>query len=377
MTSSHPPIENRPPREQSIENKPPAWRDPPSPPRSWWWVTSAGAAALALGLGIAAFVWLMARPIGLLVLGVSLAALLAPLVSWLERWLPRTLAILLIYLGLLLLAGGIGLIIIPPIANQMQMLLTRLPTIFDQAQQWLNKQNLVVSNQLINLLSSQVSGSIGTLVNLSSAILSPILDVILIFFVSIYGLILAPSVRDFLLSLFPERRQAEVNDLLKRIVLEMGGYLRGAMINGLIIGALTTLGLFIIGVDFPLVLGLLAGVLELVPFIGPIIASIPIVLIGLLSSPTIALIALIYVAALHQLESQILVPNIMRSQTDVSPLLVLLAFSAGYTIAGPFGALVAIPLTAGLRVLLLDSLVPAIRQRLGSDEASKAKEVQT
>jgi predicted PurR-regulated permease PerM len=371
MTSSNPTAEKNDPQVQLDEPKQNTLVNPAQPPRSWWWVTSAGASALALGLGIAAFVWFLARPIGLLVLGVSLAALLVPLVKWLERWLPRTLAILLVHLGLLLLAGGIGLIIVPPIASQMQMLLTRLPTIFNQARQWLIDQNLVFPNQLINLLSTQISASVNTLVTLSSAILSPVVDVVVIFFVSIYGLILAPSTRDFILSLFPERRQEYINDLLKRVALEMGGYLRGAAINGLIIGVLTALGLFIIGVDFPLVLGLLAGVLELVPFIGPIIAAIPMVLIGLLSSPTIALIALIFAIALHQIESQLLVPNIMRSQTNVSPLLVLLAFSAGYTIAGPFGALVAIPLIAGLRVVLLDSLVPAIRQRFEGVETPK------
>jgi predicted PurR-regulated permease PerM len=88
------------------------------------------------------------------------------------------------------------------------------------------------------------------------------------------------------------------------------------------------------------------------------------VLIALLNSPTTALIALVYAVALHQFEGQILVPNIMRSQTRISPLLVLLAFTAGYLLDGAFGALVSIPLVAGLRVLTLELVVPAIRHRL-------------
>jgi predicted PurR-regulated permease PerM len=113
------------------------------------------------------------------------------------------------------------------------------------------------------------------------------------------------------------------------------------------------------------VLGLIAGTLEFIPVIGPIIGAVPMVLIALLQSPAKALIALVFAIALHQLESGILVPNIMRTQTSISPLLVLLALTAGLSIGGVFGALVAIPLTAALRVLIIELVFPAIRHRTG------------
>ena len=151
---------------------------------------------------------------------------------------------------------------------------------------------------------------------------------------------------------------------------EMGGYFRGALINGLIIGILTSLGMFVIGVNYALVLGLIAGTLEFIPVIGPIIGAVPMVLIALLQSPAKALIALVFAIALHQLESGILVPNIMRTQTSISPLLVLLALTAGLSIGGVFGALVAIPLTAALRVLIIELVFPAIRHRTGVQASS-------
>ncbi len=345
-------------------------RVPAGQTRSWWWVASSGAAALALGIGIVASIWLLARPIGILIIGVSVAALLAPAVNWLSRSLPRWLSVLLIYLALIVLAGGIGFIVVPPIAGQFRTFAGSLPSIISLAQSWLESHNLTLSNQVVNLLTSQISSSLGSLASVPSAVFSFLFDFILIIFISLYGLIVAPSVHSLTLSLFAEEQEPEVDALLRRMASEMGGYLRGAVINGLVIGALTALGLFIIGVEFPLVLGLIAGVFELFPFIGPLIAGIPMVLIALLRSPTTALIATGYVLVLHQFESQILVPNIMRSQTDISPLLVLLAFSAGYTIGGPFGALVAIPFTAALRVLLRDSVFPAIRRRTGAPPAS-------
>ncbi len=89
--------------------------------------------------------------------------------------------------------------------------------------------------------------------------------------------------------------------------------------------------------------------------------------IALLQSPTKAFIALAYAIVLHQVESNILVPNVMRTQTGISPLLVLLALTAGLTIGGIFGALVAIPLTAALRVLFIEQVFPSVRRRTGAN----------
>jgi predicted PurR-regulated permease PerM len=335
-------------------------------PRSWWWTASVGAAALVLGAGIAVAIWLLAQQIGILILGISIAALLTPLVAWLSRRMPRVLAVILVYLGLAILLALMGWLIIPPIVSQIQMLIAQVPNITSQVQQWLGQRNISISGQLFNLATSQISGSLVSLISIPTAVLRTLLDFLLIIFVSIYGLLAAPAAHDFLLTLFPESQQSDVDRLLGDMIREMGGYLRGATINGLIIGVLTSLGLLVIGVDFPLVLGAIAGLLELVPIIGPIVAAVPMLLIALLKSPTTALIVLIYATAMHQLESQILVPNIMGRQTNISPLLVLLGFSAGYAIGGPFGAVVVIPSVAALRVLVLESLVPAIRRRTGA-----------
>jgi predicted PurR-regulated permease PerM len=338
----------------------------PPTPGSWWWTASVGAAALALGAGIAAAVWLLAQPIGILILGVSIAALLAPLVKWLSRRINRTLAVVVVYLGLAIFIALMGWLIIPPIVSQIQMLINQVPTISTQVQHWLQQQNLSISDQLFNLANSQISNSLGSLISIPTAVLRTLLDFLLVIFVSIYGLLAAPEAHKFLLTLFPEDQQNRIDRLLRDMTREMGGYLRGATINGLIIGVLTSLGLLIIGVDFPLVLGAMAGLFELIPIIGPIVAAVPMVLIALLKSPTTALIALIFATALHQLESQILVPNIMGRQTNISPLVVVLGFSAGYAIGGPFGAVVVIPTVAALRVLVLESLVPAVRRRTGA-----------
>jgi predicted PurR-regulated permease PerM len=342
--------------------------------RSWWWWATSGATALALGIGIVAGVWLLAREIGILILGITIAALLTPLVQWMAKWLPRTLAVVIVYLLLIMFLGGMGWIIIPPIVSQVQKFIDLVPSISDQIQQWIQGLPLTSSTQVSNLLTSQFDNLVGSLTMLPSVIFGTLFDFLLIVFISLYTLILAPTGHTFLMSLFPEDRQKEADDLLKHVIREMGGYLRGAAINGLIIGSLTALGLFLLGVDFPLALGALAGLLELVPFIGPIVAAVPMALVALLKSPTTALLSLAFSIALHQFESEILVPNIMRSQTDISPLIVLIAFSAGYTIGGPFGALVVIPLVAALRAVIIDILVPIIQRKTGAEQAELSKQ---
>jgi predicted PurR-regulated permease PerM len=143
-------------------------------------------------------------------------------------------------------------------------------------------------------------------------------------------------------------------------------------LGGLAVGVITYIGLSIIGVQYALVLSLFAGIMEFAPVIGPIIAAIPMLAIALLASPTQFLIVLIFVIILQQVESALLTPNIMKSQTEASPLLVILALVAGHSVGGLLGALVAIPLAASLRVLVTRVIAPGIRRWSGAQPALSA-----
>ncbi len=136
--------------------------------------------------------------------------------------------------------------------------------------------------------------------------------------------------------------------------------------DGAIIGATTYVGLLVIGVDFPLALGLIAGLLEILPIVGPIIAALPVFAIAILQSPLKALVAMVFIIIVHQLEGNVVVPNVMRSQTNISPLLVLLALAGGFAVGGLLGALTAIPLVTVARILLLEAVAPAVRRWTGA-----------
>jgi len=147
----------------------------------------------------------------------------------------------------------------------------------------------------------------------------------------------------------------------------MGGYVRATGINGVIIGAMTYVGLLVIGVEYTLVLAVLAGLGEFLPVVGPIFAAIPAIAIALIESPQQAIVVTIFYIALQQLESNLLVPFIMRQQADVPPLLSLFALLAGSALGGLLGAIVAIPLAGALRVLVVRVLAPAEREWSGAE----------
>ena len=344
----------------------PGWADPEAAPRgtrlSWWWATSAGAAALFLALALLAAIWLLARPLAFLILGIAIAQALSPLAERLERRLPRSLAVVAVYLGLVALLALIALVVVPALFTQLRAAAERLPALINSAEAHLDGWDIGAGGKL-----TQAMGRLGSAAMiLPLRAMSLLVEAVLLFFISIYWLLGAPSILSFSLSFWPVERREDAARLLGGIGSAMGGYIRGAALNGLILGALFYLGLLVIGVPYALTLALLACVLEILPILGPIIAGAVMVAVALLQSPTMALIVLGFVITLQQLETHILVPNIMRSQTDVPPVFAVFALFAGGTVGGLLGALVAIPLAAALRVIALQVVAPAVRRRTGA-----------
>jgi predicted PurR-regulated permease PerM len=332
------------------------------PALNWWWWVWAVAAALIVAVAVIAALWQFERPIYLMILGTAIAAALSTVVNWIERLMPRMLAIVLVYILLIALIGLLGWVIIPPLASQAQQAVTQIPQFLNQSQRWFNRFDSLTGGSLSGSVISQLSNFGSTIVSLPVAIFSSLADIVVVFFISLYGLVATPSLKNFIASLFPGERGEIVISKLGKMVDSMGGYVRGTVLDGVIMGFISYIGLLIIGVPFPLVLGLFAGVMELVPFLGPLISGAAMIGVALTQSVTIALIVFVFTVALHQFEGNILMPNIMRSQTDVSPLLVVIALVAGNTLGGLLGALSAIPLVAALKVFVTDVVAPAIRR---------------
>lgn len=328
------------------------------------------AVAFAIVLAGLFLVWLFARPLALLVSGVIIAQALVPIVDRMARWINRGIAIAVTYVTLLGILTLLGWIIVPALVEQGQDLVERAPDLYERGQEWLNQYDILNDRLTTDDLEDQITGFIGQfggeLVGLPLTIVSTLFDILLVVIISIYWIIAGPSLRKFALSLFPFERQGKADAVMSEMGQTMGGYVRGIVINATLIFVMAFVGLSIIGVPYALVLALIAGILDIVPIVGPIIATVPIVGVALLVSPTTAIITLIFWIVIQQIESYILMPYVMHTQAEVPPLLVLLAIFWGGSVGGILGALVAIPVAGALRVFFLRVAAPGIRRWTGA-----------
>jgi putative heme transporter len=333
---------------------------------NWLRIVLVGVICFAVAAILLVLLWFLAYQLALIVLGVAIAAALSPLVSFLQRKMPRFLAVLLVYLLILLIFAGILVIIVPPLVDQGSEIARQAPDWFDQLENRVEEWGLIDEiPRLIEFLFEEIERIASAIVGVPVGIARGAFDIFIILVISIYSLLEGPSIKGFIRSLFPEDKADEVVEVIEKMLQAMGGFVQTVAINAIVIGLLTYLGLLIIGVNFPLVLGLFAGMMEVIPYLGPIIAAIPIVIVALFDSPTTALIAFAFLVILQQFESYVLLPYVMRTQTKVSPLAVVLALIVGGALGGLIGILVALPLISAARVFTIEVVAPAIRSRTG------------
>ena len=158
-------------------------------------------------------------------------------------------------------------------------------------------------------------------------------------------------VKTFVLSFFSKGDYKDMEVFVDRVEEKLGAWLRGQIFLMFLIGVFTFIGLVVLGVDFALPLALIAGLLEVVPIIGPIVSSIPALIVAAAISPIKALSVAIYYLLLQQLEGNLLVPRVMKKAVGVDPLVVILALMIGARLAGPVGALISVPVATILVIV--------------------------
>lgn len=344
-----------------------------APPLAWWWLMLAGAVALLVGLGTVRLIPYIAKPLGVVVLGVSLAASLAPVAAWLARWLPRRLAVIAVYVILLVGIGAAAWWGLPKLSQEAAALRKSIPDLLNSAEQWLANFLPVDEQAIQQFLTNRLQQGgqlLSTPLSIATSIGDAILGVITLIFISLYGLLEAPKFQRFVLSFVPEYREDHTRTVMKNIASAMGGYLRGVILSGLLVATLTYGGLLLIGMQYAAVLSAISGLFELIPIIGPLIATAVVVVVAFSQSTQTALYALIVMVIVQQIEGNIITPLVMRQQTEVNQLLVLLAVIVGGAIGGVFGILVAIPLTAAIVVVVEEVLAPMVRRWSGAADSS-------
>lgn len=334
----------------------------------WWRLSLLAATALALVVGLSVLMADMFRPLALFFFGIVIAEALTPVVGWLvNRRLSRGTAIVVVYLTILILVVLAGWLVLPPVVHQVTQGAKQLPSQLRGAEAYITTHT-GVSTSALNSAATNAATTVATKYTaLPIHIVTGLFDVVLIYFLSIYWMFASPALKRFFVSFFPEPKQEKVVEVLRLMGHDMGGYMRGSVISGFVTGVLAYFGLLIVGVQFALALGVLTFFGEFIPVIGVVIVGAIVVSVSLFQGVTFAVLALVVYVIILFLESHLISPNIMRSQTTVSQVLILFAVVSGYEVAGILGALVAIPLSAGLRVLVIEVFAPGVRKWAGAE----------
>jgi len=282
-----------------------------------------------------------------------------------QRRVPRWLAILTIYLGIIGVLVGMGMLVLPPLASQARELWSRIPRVLHEAQQWLMDRGWLtreLSVQEAVLQAPVKTDAVGTVITTLSGVVGGVLGVITILILAFYLLLNADNLVSTFVRLFPREERTRVADACRRVSRKVSAWLVGQMLLGGIIAATATLGLYLMGVPYFYVLALIAGVGELIPIAGPLLAAIPALAVALTVSPTLALGVAIFYIAQQQVESHVLVPRIMERQVGVNAAVVIIALLLGGSLLGVVGAIMAVP-TATILLVVFEELAPESGER--------------
>jgi predicted PurR-regulated permease PerM len=364
-----------PPRSQERELADGASGSPsPRPPRV---VVPRWVQLVMLPLTVLA-VYALARAAGKVLVIFIIAALVAlilnPAVAFVQRSrIPRGLAVLAVYIAFFLVLSGIGVLLVNPISNQVETFSHSVPHLIKQAnktlfdlQRSLNRDGLHVhfikqgetaletfKDQLIKASSTIVSHAGGAL----SEVVSAGFDVVLTFVLSVYMLIYGPRIGLLLRRYMPDGDGTPADDYPTLVQNAVARYVGGQLLFSVIMGSTAGLAMYLSGIvgifpdgrKYAIVLAVIYGLAELVPYVGPIIGALPAVIVGLFSDPISAVWVAGVFVLLQQLEGHIVAPQIFGHTLRINPLLVIFALLLGLQLYGIIGALIALPILAILR----------------------------
>lgn len=304
-------------------------------------------------LFVCAAVWLAfaIRDVILLVIGsLFLAILMEPFADALERRrMPRSIAALVVYGCALAILGGLLYVVLPPALNEFGNILPLFAPYLERAtggewvgtfhEDWLSGITSLIST----LQGAGISEALPQVFTLGSSAVGVITAVIVLLILAYYFVAEKQALVHSVSRIAPAEYHPFINQLAAKLRDRLGAWLRGQLMLMGAIFLLTYIALSLIGVPYALILALLAGALEVIPFIGPLLSAVPAVMLALVLSPLHALVVAAAYIVIQAMEGQVLVPKIMQRATGMNPLLSLLALLIGWTLGGIPGAILAIP----------------------------------
>lgn len=275
---------------------------------------------------------------------------ISPYVDYLkQKGVPKPIAVVVPYITALAVLFLILISFLPFFIAQVQILFSSFPAFLNQDLSFLGTK--IDPSQINSFAVSGLENLGRNAFVLTSRIFGGVISAVSIFAISFYLLFYKETVVKSFVSLFPRNEQGRVERTARLAEEKLGSWLRGQLVLSVFIGSLTWIVLTILGVDFALPLAVIAGVLEIIPTIGPIIASLPAIIVAINISPLLALIVAASYFLIQLFENNILVPRIMQKAVGLNPIVIIIGIIVGGKLLGIAGALLAIPFISLLVVI--------------------------
>jgi putative permease len=341
-----------------------------SPERSSWQRSLRNG---AIGAGVLVGLYLIRGLIQLLVVALLLAYVLNPLVTRLERRTSRTVATLIVFAGLVGLIGGVAALFVPSAFNQLQALQSGMKSA--QAQELVQalERSLeplvapfgIEDLQLQEQLEARARRFVQSVIGVFSNALSIISNAVVIPFMTVFMLKDGPEIKRALVRLVPNRYFEFTLNALHKTDQQLGNYLRGLAVDVLAVASMATFALWLLDIDYFPVLGALAGMTTIVPYIGTILGAVPAAAVTLITTNDVVLVAYVVGAflAIQILDEAVVQPLVLSKSVDVHPLLLVTAVVVGGQFFGALGLVLAAPAASVLKVVLTESLTLIRRYR--------------
>jgi predicted PurR-regulated permease PerM len=329
-------------------------------------------AVTVLVLGCFYALYLIRAVLFLFLVAMLLATAIEPLVVRLRRGpFSRGQGILIVYTGIMLVLVGIGALVFPIVLTEAGSFSETYPRLLD------NARNLIysVDERVLGPTAEKVvekaaapsamADDGATALTVGLTVVEGLFAGLTVFVVAFYWLTERVAIKRAFVLLFPTERRLMIGTIWNEVEGVLGGWVRGQLLVMLSVGLLAGIGYTLMGLKYALVLAVLAGLLEIVPLVGPWLGAIPAILVALTQDVRLAVAVGVYILVIQQIEGNVLIPRVMEKTVGISPLIVIVGILVGAALGGIPGALVAVPLAAALQVVL--------RHTLSSDSSPAAQ----
>ena len=314
-------------------------------------------------------VWRLRTPLSYLLMAAFLATVLSAPVAFLSKYMPKGLAMTVVYFGLIAIPIGIGAILIPPLVRAVVDLVGNFPSYVSDLKDTIDHnrtlQNLNDNFDLISKLedwatslSSKVGDAAGLLADIGTGLVGSVFAVLTILIMSLFMVSRGGGWIDRVLQTRPVHEARIVKRALDNMAVAVGAYVGAALLQATIAGIFTFIVLSILGVPSPLALAVVIATLDLIPLVGATLGAILVGIVTLFNDfPTVTIIWAIWAIVYQQVENYVIQPRIQGRAVQLDPFIIVIAALFGGTLLGIIGALVAIPLAAAGQIGVREFLV--------------------